>query len=143
IDHATVTVNMPAAIQDELCFAGPDGSNAPCDTIDLRARTATFMHSGLRAYEGVTFVVAIPSGVVPTPEPTLVERWSLSRAFTLNRYTIGATILLTVLVVGGIARTLWIVGRDRRWAGSLVDARFGSADGVAERVPLFEGGPFP
>ena len=43
----------------------------------------------------------------------------------------------------GIARTLWVIGRDQRWTGSLVDARFGSPTGAAERVPLFEGGPFP
>jgi len=143
IDHARVVVNMPAAIRDVLCFAGADGSNAPCDEDDLRARTATFTHSGLRPSEGVTFVASIPSGVVPSPEPILTERWSITRAFTLNEATIGVTALLSLLVVGGIGRTLWVVGRDQRWAGSLVDARFGSSTGASERVPLFEGGPFP
>ncbi len=143
IDHATVVVQMPAAIQDSLCFAGPAGSNAQCDTASVSARTATFMHSGLRANEGVTIVAAIPTGVVPSPEPILVERWSIRRAFSLTPFTIGATAALSLLVIGGIARTLWTVGRDRRWAGSLVDARFGTPAGSDERVPLFEGGPFP
>lgn len=143
IDHATVTVQVPAAIQDGLCFAGSSGSTAQCDTDEVRARTATYAHSGLRPYQGVSIVVSIPSGVVPTPEPILSERWSAARAFTLDRYTIGATALLSLVVVFGIARTLWVVGRDRRWSGSLVDARFGSSNGAAERVPLFEGGPFP
>jgi len=143
IDHTMVTVSMPAAIQDVRCFAGPAGSNAPCDTAAIQARTVTFSHSGLRPFEGVTFVASIPSGAVPTPGPILTERWSVTRAFTLNAFTIGVTAALSLLVVGGIARTLWVVGRDRRWAGSLVDARFGSPTGAAERVPLFEGGPFP
>ena len=143
IDHATVTVRMPAAIQDSLCFAGATSSTASCDSAEVRARTAMFSHSGLRPYEGITVVSSIPSGVVPTPEPILAERWSATKAFSLNRYTLGATGLLSLLVVFGIARTLWVIGRDRRWAGSLVDARFGSATGAAERVPLFEGGPFP
>lgn len=143
IDHATVTVNLPAAIQDALCFAGPMRSNAPCDSSEVRARSVTFMHSGLRPYEGVTFVASIPSGIVPTPEPILAERWSFTRAFALNRVTVGLTALLSLVVVGGIARTFWLVGRDRRWAGSVVDARFGTPGGAAERVPLFEGSPFP
>ena len=143
IDHATVVVQMPAAIQDSLCFAGPTGANTQCDAASVSASTATFMHSGLRSYEGVTIVAGIPTGVVPTPEPILVERWSIERAFSLTPFTIGATAILSLLVIGGIARTLWIVGRDRRWSGSLVDARFGTPSGSDERVPLFEGGPFP
>jgi uncharacterized protein (TIGR04222 family) len=143
IDHATVTVNLPAAIQDALCFAGPTRSNAPCDSSEVRARSVIFLHSGLRPYEGVTIVASIPSGVVPTPEPILAERWSFTRAFALNRVTVGLTALLSLVVVGGIGRTFWLVGRDRRWAGSVVDARFGTPNGAAERVPLFEGSPFP
>lgn len=143
IDLATVTVNMPAEVQESLCFAGPAGSNASCDEDLVRAQTATFAHSRLRTREGVTVVVSIPTGIVPTPEPILVERWSLTRAFSLNPLTAGVTGALSLLVAGGIARMLWLVGRDKRWSGSLVDARFGSASGAAERVPLFEGGPFP
>ena len=143
IDHATVTVHLPAAIQDALCFTGPTGSNAPCDSSMIRARSVTLMPSGLRPYEGVSFVASIPNGIVPTPEPILVERWSLRRAFTLDRRTVGVTALLSLIVLGGIGRTFWLVGRDRRWAGSVVDARFGTPSGAAERVPLFEGSPFP
>lgn len=143
IDHATVRVQMPAAIQDSVCFAGPNGSTAPCDDEAVSADTATYAHSGLRNSEGVTFAVSIPTGVVPPPEPILEERWSIQRAFSLTPTTVGLTGLLSLLVVGGITRTLWLVGRDRQWSGSFVDARFGTATGDAERVPLFEGGPFP
>ena len=59
IDHATVVVQMPAAIQDSLCFAGPTGANTQCDAASVSASTATFMHSGLRSYEGVTIVARI------------------------------------------------------------------------------------
>lgn len=143
IDRATVAVHMPVEVRESLCFAGPGGSSGQCDGAVPRGRSVTFTHSSLLPYEGVTVVAAIPAGAVPTPEPILVERWAFTRAFALTPFTVGAAAALTILVGLGVARMLWVIGRDRRWAGSVVDARFGTPSGDTERVPLFEGGPFP
>ena len=45
---------------------------------------ATFGQARLDAYESLTIVVGFPKGAVPAPQPALIERWSLQRAFTLD-----------------------------------------------------------
>ena len=117
IERVTVRVEAPAEVQEAICFAGPFGSNWPCDAVIVTDATSTFTHTGLRPYEGVTIVVAIPPGVVPAPAPILEERWSFSRAFSLTPLTVGATGGLSLLVLVAMTRTLWLVGRDRRWRG--------------------------
>ena len=143
IDRVAVAVTVPAPITEVLCFAGYDGSNRQCDHSSQRGAVASFSHAGLSPAQGVTVVVGFPTGAVPTPSPILEERWTFERAFSATRRTLGATGTMAVAVTLGIARLLWIVGPDRRWRGSLVDQRFGSQGGDAERVPLFAGGPFP
>lgn len=143
IDRVSVAVTAPASIIDVLCFAGPYGSNQQCDHAAQRGEVATFMQAGLAPYEGVSVVVGFPTGTVPTPTPILTERWTFERAFSATPTTLTAMGVAAVLVAGGVGWLLWTVGRDRRWSGSAVDARFGSGGGHAERVPLFAGGPFP
>lgn len=143
IERAVVSVEAPAGITRIACYAGPSGSRLQCGNSNLIGSTARFESGELGAYEGLTVVVAIPTGVVPTPEPLLHERWSLARAFTVNPWTVGASASLFVVLLGGIAWLLWRQGRDRRWAGSAVDLVFGSATGKVEPVGLFEGGPYP
>src|SRR5690606_13912499 len=101
IERARVTVTLPVAIQDVLCFAGPPGSTRQCDEAMQRADTATFAHAALVPGEGVTVVAGFPSGVVPPPAPILEERWSLARAFSVTPVTAGATGALALLVLGG------------------------------------------
>jgi uncharacterized membrane protein YgcG len=146
-EDAEVRVASPAEIPDALCFAGPAGSTLPCERQEVDGDLATFGHASLNPFEGMTVVVAIPKGVItPPPQPVLDERWSLQRAFSATPVTVGVAGGLLLLLVGGALRMAWVVGRDRRIAGSPVDVAFG-AKGVQrmpqQAVPLFEQGATP
>ena len=138
VDRASVTVVAPATILQVACFAGPAGSSLPCASAGADGATARFAHTGLGAFEAFTVVAAIPTGVVPTPQPRLEERWSAERAFSLNAATVGSAGALMALVAAGFAALAWSTGRDRRYAGSHVDTVFGNEGDREEPVPLME-----
>jgi uncharacterized protein (TIGR04222 family) len=137
IEQVLVSVHAPGQINQVACYAGPTGSRLPCeDAVGGDGGEATFSHHDLSADEGVTVVAALPKGVVADPRPILDERWSAARALSVTPATAGASGVLTALVLFGLYRVLR-KGRDRRWAGSPVDAAFGNEAGVEERVPMF------
>jgi uncharacterized protein (TIGR04222 family) len=136
IAQVQVTVHAPGPITRVACYEGPPGSRLSCESATGGENgEATFSQNGLPSDEGVTVVVALPKGVVANPRPILDERWSAARAFSVTPVSAGLSGALTVLVVFGLVRVLG-KGRDRRWAGSAVDAAFGNAAGTDERVPL-------
>jgi predicted membrane protein DUF2207 len=143
MDRVTVKVSSPARIQGRvLCFTGPVGSTQACQRAKAKGFTASFVQSELSPHDGVTVVVAIPKGAVPTPVPILKERWAFRRAFVLTPLSGALGGLLLVVLVGGVIWLLWIRGRDRRSVGSAVDVAFASG-GDEQRVPLFERGTGP
>jgi hypothetical protein len=138
IDQVLVTVHAPASITDVACYQGQRGSRLTCESaIGGDGPSATFSQNGLSSFEGVTIVVAMPKGTVATPEPILDETWSVARAFEITPLSVGLTAGLTTIVVFGLVRLLG-KGRDRRWAGSPVDAAFGNVAGQEEAVPLLD-----
>jgi uncharacterized membrane protein YgcG len=143
IARATAEVTAPVKILQVLCFAGPDGSTLECAKSGAAGRTSTFSHPDLPPGNGLTVVVAIPTGAVLSTEPILEERWSFGRAFSATPLTLGLAGALLVLLLGAIARMLWINGRDRRAIGSHVDIAFGTGRDGEQTVPLFEEGTFP
>jgi hypothetical protein len=142
IDNATVRVTT-LGITEVACFAGPFESSLPCESGTAEEPTATFTHTGLSSYEGLTVVVGFRRGLIPDPRPILEERWSFARAFSVNRLSIGLASGLLLLVIVAVGRLLWVTGRDRRAVGSQVDIAYGTAPGGAQPVPLFEEGTFP
>jgi uncharacterized protein (TIGR04222 family) len=136
IRNVTITVGAPAAITKILCTQGPAGSNQPCDSSRAAANTAAFSQAAIGANQAVTFTVAIPKEAVPSPTPLLEQRWTLARAFSLTTATVGVSLALLILIVGGFLVWLWRTGRDRRYRGSAVDRAFGGPDGEEERTPL-------
>jgi uncharacterized membrane protein YgcG len=140
IERATVRVTTPAEVTQVACFGGGQGSRLACPDANRAARTAGFSQSGLRAGEGLTVVVGFTKGAVPEPVPVLDEKWSASRAFSATPATVATTLALLAAVVAGVAGLAWRGGRDRRFAGSPVDAAFATA-GQEEAVPL-SFGPF-
>jgi hypothetical protein len=142
IDNATVRVTS-LGITEVACFAGPFGSSLPCGSSTAEEPTATFSHTGLSSYEGLTVVVGFRRGLIPDPRPILEERWSFTRAFSLTPFTGGVAAAMLVLVLTAVGRLLWITGRDRRAVGSQVDIAYGTTPGGAQPVPLFEQGTFP
>ncbi|MEX2228863.1 MAG: DUF2207 domain-containing protein [Dehalococcoidia bacterium] len=144
IDRASVTVTAPGAVTRVACFAGPVFSRLACDDSGPPAgNVAQFAHGGLQAGEAFSVVVAFPTGLVPAPAPILEQRWSLRRAFALTPLTVGAAVVLALLLAGGITRLVWVAGRDRRYTGSPVDVAFGTPEGEEQPVGLFDGGPYP
>lgn len=143
IERATVTVAMPADITDVACFAGPVRSSLPCATSNAEGAIANFTATNLAPRDAMTVVVGIPTGVVPTPEPILDERWSATRAFAVTGVTAGAAGILALLGVGAVAYLGWTRGRDRRYVGGEVDVAYGNETGASEPVPLGGGAPSP
>jgi uncharacterized membrane protein YgcG len=143
IEAATVAVRAPVGLDRVACFAGPLGSNRPCQGSDLQGDSATFTHQGLSPYEAVTVVVGFPRGTVPPPTPILEERWSLARAFSATPMTLGVGGALLALLLAGVGYLLWANGRDRRAIGSPVDIAYAGSGEGEQPVPLFERGTYP
>jgi uncharacterized membrane protein YgcG len=138
IDRVTARVWMPADLTEVECFAGPTGSHGSCDDASVQGAIATFGHTRLFPFSGLTVVVGIPKGAVPAPRPVLVERWSFTRAFSATPATVTITSVLLALVIGAVGWVMWHQGRDRRAIGSAVDVAYGSAGEGEETVPLFD-----
>ena len=149
IGRPSVTVRTPLSPLEVACFAGPVGSQRACGSANIegqppgRAPGATFEHPSLGPYEGLTIVVALPKGVVPEPRPILEERWSLQRAFAVTPLTVGLAGAVAAAVAYALMRVYWATGRDRRWAGSAVDAVFGRKGAPETIVGWGDDGPYP
>jgi len=140
VQQAKVMVSAPGPIDGIACYAGPAGSNLPCAKRALKHGVASFAQPTLDPYGAFTVVVGLPKGIVAEPAPILTERWTLRRAFTATPLTVGGSLLLAALVLGGFGRIAWRTGRDRRYQGSQVDVLMGApAETPEQAVPLFEG----
>ncbi|HVL50163.1 MAG TPA: DUF2207 domain-containing protein, partial [Actinomycetota bacterium] len=137
IQNVNVTVTAPGEVTQVACFAGPEGSTLPCSSSRVDGARANFVHPSLDAGEALTVVVGIPSGVVDRPVPVLDERWSLSRAFRATPFTVAGSLTIMAALVALLYHQVLKRGRDRRFAGSPVDAAMGSY-GPEEPVGLFE-----
>jgi uncharacterized protein (TIGR04222 family) len=139
IREMTVRVDGPADITRVACFQGPFGSTLGCDRERIRGGNAVFAQSNVPAFSAVSVVVAMPPGSVASTEPILEERWSLDRAFSRTRATVGGGIGLLALVAVGFGMLVWRRGRDVRYRGSQVDQVMGGSEGAeTQAVPLFE-----
>jgi uncharacterized membrane protein YgcG len=138
IRNASATVHAPAAVQRVGCASGQFGSNFPCDTASASGDTATFTKGMLSPYEGMTFTVALPKGAVATPRPILEERFNLASAFRVTPATGGIAGAMLAVLVGIVVFLIWKFGRDRRYAGSAVDAAYGNDGSLEVSAPLHE-----
>ena len=115
IGQASATIIAPAAITHVACHAGPSGVGRPCESSVVDGRSATFAVGELGPHEGLTVGVGFPTGVVPTPQPILQERWSLARAFAATPASLGMAGAVAVLLMAG---ALVAAGRERRAAAT-------------------------
>jgi Predicted membrane protein (DUF2207) C-terminal domain/Predicted membrane protein (DUF2207) N-terminal domain len=140
IDRASAVVHAPADITQVACFAGALGATLPCDTATSTGPEAQFAKASLNPYESMTFVIALPKGViVPSPKPILEERFSFTSAFRVTAATGGLAGGMLALLVLAVIFLVWKFGRDRRYAGSAVDAAYGKDGGPEVSAPLREG----
>ena len=140
VERSSVRVTTPAGITQGACFGGGSGSRLPCSAADQAGNVASFSQRGRGAGEGLTVVVGFAKGAVPPPVPVLDERWSITRAFSTTPATVAASLALLAGVILGVARLSWRTGRDRRFAGSPVDAAYATAGQEEVVRPTF--GPF-
>jgi uncharacterized membrane protein YgcG len=138
IDSANTTVNAPTTISKVACFQGSFGSSLPCDVVSADGDTAHFAQPQLFPYTGMTVVVAMPKGAVPTPKPILEERFTVGRAFAVTPTTGGIAGGMLLLLIGGFGFFFWRFARDRRAKGSAVDAAYAAPGAADERVPVVE-----
>ncbi len=128
IEHGEAIVTAPADITKVTCFAGPEGSSLPCSSANVDGSTARFTQDGLGPFSGLTVVVALPKGTVPTPAPILDERLTFQTAFdpAPGKIATGA-----VVGIAGIVALVMLLrrGRDRRFVGSATDQAFGNVTG--------------
>ncbi len=143
LENVTVEVRAPAAIQEVACFRGDFGSTAECATATAEGATASFAEPSIDASGAMTIVVGLPKGAVPEPVPVLEEIWKFEKAFDVNPFTVAATSVLGVLVLGGVGTLLWRVGRDRRAVGSVIDVGFATGEERVQRVGFREDQHWP
>ena len=86
----------------------------------------------------MTFTVALPKGVVPNPKPILEERFNFGSAFRVTPATGGIAGGLLAVIVLALVAMVRRLGRDRRYAGSGVDAAFASSGAKEQAAPLRE-----
>jgi uncharacterized membrane protein YgcG len=138
-DEAQVTVRGPGAIIDGTCFEGATGSRDRCSRIDIANDRAVFESSLLGPHEGVTVVVAFPSGSVsPPPTPILVESHTLGWGFQRTPERWGSAAVVLAAAGAGVGVLAYRKGRDRRAVGSAVDVAFADERSAEARRPLFE-----
>jgi hypothetical protein len=137
ISGIEVVVSAPAAVTRVACFAGPEGSVLPCAQAAADGSRAHFAHPQLPPSEAMTVVVGIPAGVVDPPAPILDERWSLGRAFRVTPFTVAGALTIAALLGALLFQQIFKRARDRRFAGSVVDAAMGTG-GPEEPVGLME-----
>lgn len=143
IKEADVRVHAPSKITAVACYTGDERSRLSCDRAGSKRSSAIFGQGQMYPHEALTVVVAFARGAVPEPKPTLVERWSLGRAFAVTPFTVASSggILLALSVLFGML--VWRTGRDRRYAGGAVAAAYGKPGSSDEAVPLFDRDPTP
>lgn len=139
IANIHVVVNTPGDVTRVACYAGETGSRAACEKAVIgEDGDGRFRQPVLYPSQGLSVVVAFPPDLVPDTSAILDERWALSRAFTINATTVGATLLLTMVCLAAYGLLAFLVGRDRQVAGSPTDVAFATDAAGGTAVPLFE-----
>ncbi|HEX5016253.1 MAG TPA: DUF2207 domain-containing protein [Actinomycetes bacterium] len=139
IQQATVSIRAPE-VQDARCFMGAYGARFRCETLKVRQTSVEASQRQVGNGIGVTIVVAMPPGSVDVPEPMYEQRWSLERAFTIDRSTVGAGV--AALALGGVG--VWALlrrGRDRRYVGQIPGLSPVAGTSAAEEVRPFGDSP--
>jgi uncharacterized membrane protein YgcG len=142
IARGTATVSGPAEIARIGCFAGPQGSQLPCQSSTMTGRMAAFAQANLAPGSGLSVVVAFPAGSVTGLGPILVQRHDLANGFRVTPWTVALAVLVLLLGVGAVLIALWLVGRDRRYVGQLPGLAPGPGESAVEtRKPLLGAPP--
>lgn len=144
IGTAAVHVAAPGPIQQQACFAGPQGSTLPCDASTSGGGTTEVSFSqqnGLAPNSAFTVVVGLRPGDVRATGPILEDKPpappTLAEAITPSPLTGGLAGLVLALGAGGVAWLVGTRGRDRRFVGQTPGAVPAAGQpGADEAVPI-------
>jgi hypothetical protein len=117
IETASVTVNAPAGPIAVQCFRGVRGSTDICAA--KGGSPSTFTASDLQPGQGMSILLAYPTGTVRDAEPIIEDapKTGLAQLTDVNPAVAGLGVALFALIAGGMA---WLVrqrGRDSRFVG--------------------------
>lgn len=133
VKEVSGTIETPGTVNFVNCESGPAVSMSPCSTFGAGTHEApqpTFSDGPRAADEVVQLDFGLPASVVAA-DSVLKQRWSLDRAFSVNRNTV-LTSLLPLLLGGALLYLLHRrAGRDQ--------ARTGQVTPVAEFTPVSAG----
>src|SRR5450756_1000534 len=127
----TVRVTGPGAVQDAVCFAGPYGSESPCDNATTNGDSAAFTQTVVRVGDQLTTVTGWPGGTFPGVEPILVDK--VDPRIPLRPAPATGVVALLVLGAGSAlaVRRVRRTGRDRAYLGLTPGLRPASSQQVA------------
>ncbi|MEV6411215.1 DUF2207 domain-containing protein [Kribbella sp. NPDC051718] len=112
IPKATLSVSIPFASW-VTCIAGRVGSSIPCTSSQLAESAALEIEqNGVPAGGHLTFLTGLSDQATVKANAEFKTRWSLGNAFTLDKSTIGLSVLLLGLGVLGAAALWFLRGRD-------------------------------
>jgi hypothetical protein len=117
IQTARVTVNASAAPIAVQCFRGVRGSTDTCEA--AAGRPSTFSASDLQPGQGMSILLAYPTGTVQDATPIVEDapKTGLAQLTDIAPAAAGAAVLLFGLIAGGMA---WLVrkrGLDSQFVG--------------------------
>jgi uncharacterized protein (TIGR04222 family) len=117
IDNASVAVFAPAAATSVVCYRGARGSTDTCSATPGQA--STFSTTDLQPGQGMSILLAYPSGTVSDASPIIEDapKTGLAQLTDVRPSFAGAGAGLFALIAGGMG---WLVrkrGRDSQFVG--------------------------
>jgi predicted membrane protein DUF2207 len=73
IRHVIATVSGPGTLSGVVCYAGPEGSHARCDSTTVTGNRARFSQGALPPGQGIEIAVLVPPGSVQAAPPLLAN----------------------------------------------------------------------
>lgn len=116
IREVTVTVESPIAATAVACFSGPQGGSEECDVVGEPGQSVVFEASELEPGEPMSVAALYPADSFDTTQRTRIEN-DIVRAFAITPVTVGISLAMLVVGLGGLALYFRRTGVDRRYAG--------------------------
>ena len=113
IDRFAMRATFPTAPMNVACYAGAFRSTTSC-ALQQNGEQLSLSATNVQPGEAITVYADFPAGTFRNATADLRERWTLNRAFRPTPFTLGGSILLTVLLAGGLGALLARQARDRR-----------------------------
>ena len=117
IERARVSVSAPRAATLAQCYRGVQGSTDACDA--TAGATSIFLANGLQPGQGMSILLAYPTGTVADAGPIIEQRpaQGLAQLTQISPLAIGGSGLLFAGIAGAMVLLMRRRGRDSRFVG--------------------------